>query len=493
MTVRGRAAGWAGPVGVAVVALVLRVWNLGRPERLVFDETYYAKDAYSLLQHGHVREFVKDADDRIVAGDLAGLTTDQPAQIAHPEGGKWLIALGEQVFGMDAFGWRIAAAVVGALTVLVLARLVLRLTGSVWIACLAGLLLAVDGLHLVMSRTALLDVFLAFWLVAAVACLVADRDWITTRLERFRPLRPWQLAAGVCFGLACSTKWSGLYVLAGFGLLVVVWEVLLRRRQALVRTVLAVGVPALVSLVGVALVVYVLSWTGWLLHHDLYVARFGSGDDPWIASPSSGGLGGVLDAFRALWGFHVLTFEFHTGDYLASATHPYSSHPWGWLLLERPVAFDAVNDLPPEQCGAPADSTCIREVLALGNPAVWWSGTLALAAAPVLWWRTRDWRWSIPVVGVATTWLPWFVGSGRPIFSFYAVVILPFLVIALSLVLDQLRTAARTPRTRYAVWLGAGLLAVAAVTLLWYFHPVLTGAILSDDAWRSRMWFARWI
>ena len=37
--------------------------------------------------------------------------------IVHPEAGKWLIALGEKAFGMDPFGWRIAAAVVGALMV----------------------------------------------------------------------------------------------------------------------------------------------------------------------------------------------------------------------------------------------------------------------------------------------------------------------------------------------------------------------------------------
>ena len=166
---RERVVGWVGPLSVAVLALALRLWHLGRPNLLVFDETYYAKDAYSLLQHGYVQDFVEDANDKIVAGDLADLMTGQPAYIAHPDGGKWLIALGEQLFGMDSFGWRVSAAVVGALTVLVLARLVRRLTGSTWVGCLAGLLLCLDGMHLVMSRTALLDVFLAFWVVAAVA------------------------------------------------------------------------------------------------------------------------------------------------------------------------------------------------------------------------------------------------------------------------------------------------------------------------------------
>ena len=504
MTERTRLWGWLVSIGVSVVALVLRLWDLGRPRRLVFDETYYAKDAWSLLQHGYVQQFTDRANERIESGVLTNLSTEAPAQIAHPDGGKWLIAAGEQLFGMTPFGWRFSAAVVGALTVLVLARLVLRLTGSVWIAGLGGLLLALDGLHFVMSRTALLDVFLAFWVVCAVACLLADRDWISDRLHRLRPVRPWQLAAGVCFGLACATKWSGLYVLAAFGLLIVAWEVLARWQVRRVTGVgphpalalFLVGVPAFVSLVVVAFVVYLFTWAGFLWHHDLYAQTFGGGDDPWgpwVADPSPGLLGSGLDGMRTLWHFHVLTWDFHTGNYLAEATHPYSSHPWGWLILERPVAFDAVNDIPAAECGAAQDSSCIREVLAVGNPAVWWTGVLALLISPVLWLLRRDWRWSVPLAAVGASWLPWFFGSGRPIFQFYAVVIVPFMIVAICLALDTLRTRARTPRGRYVVWALGGILAVLTVAPFCWFHPVYTGSLMTREAWESRMWFPTWI
>ncbi|WP_375000403.1 dolichyl-phosphate-mannose--protein mannosyltransferase [Aeromicrobium sp. CTD01-1L150] len=496
--------GWLAPTGVAVLALVLRLWNLAHPGRLVFDETYYAKDAWSLLGFGYVREYTDRANERIEDGVLTRLTREDPAQIAHPDAGKWLIALGEQVFGMNAFGWRVSAAVIGALTVLVLARLVLRMTGSILLGTLAALLLTFDGLHFVMSRTALLDVFLAFWVVCAVACLVADHDWMQARIARLRPLRPWQLAAGVCFGLACGTKWNGLYVLAAFGLSVVAWEVLARwqvrratgvGRGALTTTAL-VALPAFASLVLVALVVYVLTWAGFLWHHDLYAQRFGAGDPPWgswVHHPSSGAFGGALDALRTLWHYHLLTWDFHTGDYLADATHPYSSHPWGWLVLERPVAFDAVNDIPAERCGAPPDSSCIREVLALGNPAVWWTGVLALLAAPALWLRSRDWRWSVPLVAVAASWLPWFVGTGRPIFQFYAVAIVPFTIVAICLVINHFARHVTTVRGRYATWAGAGILLVTTVTLFCWFHPVLTGDLMTREAWESRMWLPTWI
>src|SRR5690606_7617681 len=83
--------------------------------------------------------------------------------------------------------------------------------------------------------------------------------------------------AGVCFGLAVGTKWTALYPLAAFGILVFLWSAGARAsfgvRAARWKAVLTDGVPAFLQLVGVALVVYVASWTGWLVHADVYEER----------------------------------------------------------------------------------------------------------------------------------------------------------------------------------------------------------------------------
>ncbi|MBC7632458.1 phospholipid carrier-dependent glycosyltransferase [Aeromicrobium sp.] len=500
--------GWIGPIAVALLAFAVRVWNVGRPRILMFDETYYAKDSWSLLKHGYVQDFVEKANGNIEKGDLTGLFTGQPSWIVHPDGGKWVIALGEYVFGLDSFGWRISAVVVGTLTVLVLARLVRRMTGSTVIGCFAGLLLTFDGMHFVMSRLALLDVFLTFWLVCGVGCLVADRDWLHDRLDRYQFVRPWQLLAGFCFGMACSTKWSGVYVLAVFALLAVIWEVLARRRAPVeqagprhgwVRTTLVVGLPAFASIVLVAALVYLATWTGFLLHHDLYEARFGRGygdySAPWgayVDKPTTGFLGETRDAFRSLWHFHVMTYDFHTKD-LNSAKHPYQSNPLGWLVQERPVGVDAQFDKPAASCGAPETSSCIREVLILGNPILWWTGALALVAAVIAWIPSRDWRWGIAVLGVLASWLPWFRFDDRPIFSFYAVTMIPFTIIAISLVVNSVARSAVTPRQRYAVWLVAGGFLTAVIGTFCYFHPIYTDALIPYDTWHDKMWFKRWI
>ena len=166
---------WTASIAVMLLAFAMRLVRLGQPRELAFDETYYAKDAWSLVHHGYVREYVENANQMIERGDLSGLWKADPSMIVHPEVGKWLIGLGELAFGMDPVGWRVPSVVVGSLMVLVMVRLVRRLTGSTMLGCVAGLLLALDGLHFVLSRMALLDIFTAFFTLCAVHCLVVDR------------------------------------------------------------------------------------------------------------------------------------------------------------------------------------------------------------------------------------------------------------------------------------------------------------------------------
>ena len=94
----------------------------------------------------------------------------------HPPAGKWVIAIGEWMFGMTPFGWRFMVAVTGTLAVLMTARIGRRLFRSTLLGCVAGLLLSVDAMEYVHSRTALLDPLLMFWVLAAFGALVVDRD-----------------------------------------------------------------------------------------------------------------------------------------------------------------------------------------------------------------------------------------------------------------------------------------------------------------------------
>ena len=48
-----RVGGWLAPALIVLVAGILRFYNLAHPNAIVFDETYYAKDAYSYVHYGY--------------------------------------------------------------------------------------------------------------------------------------------------------------------------------------------------------------------------------------------------------------------------------------------------------------------------------------------------------------------------------------------------------------------------------------------------------
>jgi dolichyl-phosphate-mannose-protein mannosyltransferase len=516
-----RFVGWAATVAVTVLALFLRLWKLGRPHDFLFDETYYAKDAWSLWHHGYVTGYVHDANTRILAGRLDGLYTDSPSMVVHPEVGKWLIGLGEHFFGMDPFGWRVASAVVGALMVAVMIRLARRVTGSTLLGCVAGLLLCFDGLQFVLSRLALLDIFVAFFLLCAISCLVADRDWGRLRMARLVPSgyrttaddwgpvrgllwRPWRLAAGVCFGLACGTKWSAVFPLAAFGLLVWMWDAGARRaigvRLPRLRSAVVDGLPAFGYLVLVAAVVYVLTWTGWLLHADAYErslsnTQYGPYWGSYLRRDAHGFFAELAQSLRSLWHYHHDVYTFHT-RFLDDATHTYQSKPQGWLILNRPVGVEADLGIKPGEqgCTAPADSTCLRQVLLLGTPALWWGGVLALIYAVYGWLGKRDWRFGLAVVGVLSTWLPWIPNDDRPIFSYYAIAIVPFTVLAVTLCLGTMIGGPRASyrRRMWGTAFAGAFLVLVIVNFAW-FWPIYTGELLTTPQWLDRIWFNRWI
>ena len=405
------------PISLIITfALILRLWRLNLPTGYIFDEVYYAKNANSLIRNG-------------VELNAQG----QAEFIVHPPLGKWLIGIGIKIFGNDEFGWRISAAVIGTLSVVLIYLITNELFKSVFLSNVAAALMALDGLALVMSRVALLDIFLMFFILLAFYFLIKNDLWLS----------------GVAIGLAAATKWSAIFLIPFF-ILLTLNSLQIEPVKWVKRAAQFIFMPALI---------YLISWSGWIFT--------GSGWDRQSGS----------NVFTSLWKYHTAILDFHRN---LVETHSYAANPWSWLILGRPTSFFYQT---PSGCGA---STCSQEILAIGTPILWWVGIFAIALTFGLFVAHRDRISTVILAGIAGTYLPWFLIQGRTTFYFYAISILPFLILAL---IYAFNWALKYGDYRKQIIL---FLAVVALNFI-YFLPILLGIEIPYSQWLSRMWLRSWI
>lgn len=404
-----------GFAGVLAFAALTRFINLGRPGELVFDEVYYVDGARDFLASGV--ELDKGAAEFIV----------------HPPVGKWAIALGIQIFGDTPFGWRFSAALVGLLSVALIFFITRKLFHSYFLSLTAALLISFDGLHLVMSRTALLDIFLSFFILLAFYLLITDRLWL----------------AGIVMGLALGTKWSALYVLAALGL-----YLLIRDRKFLVTPIQFGVVPVFV---------YVTSWTGWFLSNN-----------GWSRDHSANPLISWLH-------YHREMLNFHTG---LTTEHSYEASAWNWLILGRPTSFFYES---PKGCGS---DSCSQEVLAIGTPFLWWFGLISIFVAIGYFIYRRERSAGLILMFLLASYLPWLAFPERTTFFFYSIAFEPFLILAIIYVISKAlkKPELQSERKKYVV-AGVALIALCFA----YFFPLFVGGVMAYEDWYARMWFTNWI
>ena len=405
------------PISLIITfALILRLWRLNLPTGYIFDEVYYAKNANSLIRNG-------------VELNAQG----QAEFIVHPPLGKWLIGIGIKVFGNDEFGWRISAAVIGTLSVVLIYLITKELFKSVFLSNVAAALMALDGLALVMSRVALLDIFLMFFILLAFYFLIKNDLWLS----------------GVAIGLAAATKWSAIFLIPFF-ILLTLNSHQIEPVKWVKRAAQFIFMPALI---------YLISWSGWIFT--------GSGWDRQSGS----------NVFTSLWKYHTAILDFHRN---LVETHSYAANPWSWLILGRPTSFFYQT---PSGCGA---STCSQEILAIGTPILWWVGIFAIALTFGFFVAHRDRISTVILAGIAGTYLPWFLIQGRTTFYFYAISILPFLILAL---IYAFNLALKYGDYRKQIII---FLTVVALNFI-YFLPILLGIEIPYSQWLSRMWLRSWI
>ncbi|PMU82334.1 dolichyl-phosphate-mannose--protein mannosyltransferase, partial [Pseudomonas sp. GW704-F3] len=87
-------------------------------------------------------------------------------------------------------------------------------------------------------------------------------------------------------------------------------------------------------------------------------------------------------------------------------------------------------------------------------------------------------RFTLPIVAMMSTWIPWFRYDDRPLFFFYAICIIPFTVTILAIWLGQILGPAKSSSRRRigAIVVGTVMALVAADFA--FIYPILTDGLM---------------
>ncbi|MBC2682027.1 phospholipid carrier-dependent glycosyltransferase [Corynebacterium sp. 4HC-13] len=469
----------------------------------IFDEKHYVPQTWQMLR-GWDNIFVGGIEDNPGFG-----------LVVHPPLAKQLQAFGQWLFGYTPLGWRIVTACMSVAVIVLIAAIARRISRSDAVGLLSGICALSEGILFVTGRSGMLDHTQTLFVVAAT--YFAVRDWEQME-QRFRvvwarggildhPFGPrmgfrwWRFACGVALGGSLAVKWSGLYYLAFFGVVIVLLDWHRRHRYRVSKPFQGAAImdcwPAFASLVLIPVALYFLSFRAWFANDSsVYRHAIESGH-------AEGFTGGPLvqklpQSLQNFFYYQWSVLKFHTeltnsrGHY-----HPWESKPWSWLISSRSLMYYNPGT---------SDNGTRHIVLLVGTPAIWW------LCVPVLLWGVwsliirRELAWVIPLAGFAAGFIPWLFELDRQMYLFYAVNLSPFLVIALALAMGQLlrwRLAKPGETThRYgAVRLlrlhtGAVIVVAYVMLVVWnflFFWPIYTGVEITQFEWAARIWLPSWV
>ncbi|MXO66132.1 phospholipid carrier-dependent glycosyltransferase [Altericroceibacterium endophyticum] len=412
---------------LAIVFFTLCLIRLTTPSSIYFDEEHYVPAARTLLA-------------------LA-----KPVNVEHPLLGKTLIAAGIALFGDNSFGWRIFSALGGTLALFAGMRAMWFARQTAFASLATGLLLITAFPLFVLSRIAMLDIFMAAFVLASL--------WMLAAAIRYPDRARFRLVlAGILLGMALGTKWNAapLAILPGVAFLLLRWRSMgtaFPSPRSLWMT--SYGKP----IEGISLAEAAM-WLG-LLPIVIYMLTF---------SPA------FFYAQEPLSPFGLVAHHRHmlALQEQVIAAHPYQSTWWEWVLDLRPIWF----------LYEPVDGAQ-RGVFLTGNPLVMWLGIPAFVWC--IWAAFRYNRCDCLALAIlyATSILFWIVAP-KPV-QFYYHYLLPscFLMGALALALDHFWQSANK-------WLPLTVLS-GSLAIFIYFWPILSAAPLENDqAFTAWTWLPRW-
>ena len=234
-------------LALGFISLALFLWKVNNPPALYYDESQYVDAA---------RAFLADAPN--------------PNPEAPPLG-KLLVAVSIKTLGDNPVGWRAIGATFGSLTLVGTFLWAFLLLHDYALAFTAALLTLLNNFLFVMSRIAMMDIFLVGFLIWGLLGFTAAIDLEHLTANQRRVLL---FSSGIALGCACACKWNGVDTLAVVVLMALaLFWIGKRSANALVlahRTRLVeIGIPSLLGAL-IVLPVVAYSLTYWPLCRSLH-------------------------------------------------------------------------------------------------------------------------------------------------------------------------------------------------------------------------------
>lgn len=411
-----------------------------------FDEVYYARTAYENL-HGI-----------------------EPTETTHPPLGKLIISLGIAIFGMTPFGWRIMCALFGIAMVPAVYLFAKRVFKKTTYAFMASFLFSFDFMHFFHTRICMIDVFAVFFIILMYYCIYRylEMDPLQTGpKKKFLAL----FLSGVFFGLGAACKWTALY--GGLGLVIIIFISLTqhflqyRKNKAPVKNnktgelvVRSFSRYAALTLLWCVLAFIVIPAIIYILAYVPFMMLPGAGHE-------------LQDVFT----YQKNMYDYHSN---LQDTHPFSSKWQQWLAVRRPVLCYTNTE------GLSADK--VSSIVAMGNPAIWWLGPLALVFALDAAIHRKDRQMYVILIAFASQYLPWALVPRKLLFIHHFFPTMPFLVMCITYVFKNLNE--KYSKSVMFTWTYMAIV----LALFIMFYPILSGVPVDKHFVQTYLkWFDSWV
>lgn len=401
-----------------------------------FDEIYHARTAYEHIQN------------------------EPPYEVSHPPLGKLILSVGIRIFGMVPFGWRFSGTLIGVLMLPALYVFLKRMFGGTAVPGCCTAVFAFDFMHFVQTRIATIDSYAVFFTILMYLFM-----WLYWQSERHG--RKWRLPlalSGVCFGLGAASKWTCIY--AGGGL-AVLW---LLDRIFRAQAFYAIGEKKKYWSETGKNILWCLLFFVLVPACIYYVSYWPYGTAEGLSAP---GMLFTKDYLNIVLDNQKFMFRYHSG---VTATHPYSSVWWQWILDIRPILYylQYFEDGTHASFGAWV------------NPMLCWGGLLAMLSMAYLALFKKDKTALFILVGYLAQLLPWVLVT-RVVFEYHYFPSTVFLLLALGYVFRS--TELHLPRWRHILLSFTG----GSLLLFLVFYPALSGVPIPVWYGRSFLkWMASW-